>query len=93
MWREASTFLENHTLACVPCMSRKSKEKLKIEDVDADGKVVATWCYGLYTDQILGRVPAFLTAEMDTYWGYTSVPEDRVVWWRSLPTLPPKDLA
>lgn len=38
------------------------------------------------TDQIGWRVPAVPTEEGDTYWGYTSVPEPGVQWWRLLPT-------
>lgn len=37
------------------------------------------------TDQIGWRVPAVPTQEGDTFWGYTSVPEDGCDWWRKLP--------
>jgi hypothetical protein len=30
------------------------------------------------------RCPAVLTAERDTFWGFTSVPEDRLLWWMNL---------
>lgn len=26
------------------------------------------------------------TEEGDTFWGYTSVPSDGVIWWKALPT-------
>lgn len=31
-------------------------------------------------------VPAILTEEEDTFWGYTSCPTDRILWWTRLPT-------
>ncbi len=30
-------------------------------------------------------VPAVLTVDGDTYWGYTSTPPDRMLWWENLP--------
>lgn len=36
-------------------------------------------------DQIGWLIPAVPTVEMDTYWGFSSVPQDRVDWWKSLP--------
>lgn len=38
------------------------------------------------TDTIGWRVPAVPTEEGDTFWGYTSVPDAGVQWWRRLPT-------
>lgn len=40
------------------------------------------------TDQIGWRVPAVPTEENDSYWGYTSVPQEGCDWWNRLPTLP-----
>jgi hypothetical protein len=37
------------------------------------------------TDQIGFRVPAVPTEGGETYWGYTSVPDDGVAWWHRLP--------
>lgn len=37
------------------------------------------------TDQIGWRIPAVPTGDRDTFWGYTSVPDDGVKWWDSLP--------
>ncbi len=36
-------------------------------------------------DQIGWRIPAVPTTDGRTYWGYSSVPEDGVRWWKSLP--------
>jgi hypothetical protein len=30
------------------------------------------------------------TPDLSTFWGYTSVPEEGVAWWRALPTFPPR---
>lgn len=38
------------------------------------------------TDQIGWRVPAVPTEDGSTFWGYTSVPDAGVRWWRDLPT-------
>ncbi len=40
------------------------------------------------TDQIGWRMPAVPTAENDTYWGYTSVPQAGCDWWHRLPSTP-----
>ncbi len=37
-----------------------------------------------HTDQIGTYVPAVPTEENDTFWGYTSVPQEGVEWWRNL---------
>ena len=39
------------------------------------------------SDQIGWRIPAIPTKENDTYWGYTSVPQEGCDWWYRLPTL------
>lgn len=41
---------------------------------------------GSKTDQIGWRIPAVPTEANDTYWGYTSVPEPGVQWWKRLPS-------
>ncbi len=38
------------------------------------------------TDQIGWRVPAVPTEDGEGFWGYSSVPDDGVKWWRALPT-------
>jgi hypothetical protein len=40
------------------------------------------------TDQIGWMVPAVPTPDGDTFWGYTSVPLEGVLWWKALPTDP-----
>lgn len=56
--------------------------------LDEDG----TWEYipehSQRSDQIGFRLPAVPDEEGIGYWGYTSVPQDGVNWWRKLPTYP-----
>lgn len=78
LWRESETFLGSLSLACAAC----SCAEIGIaNEVDADGRRVHA-----RTDQIGRRVPAVPTEDGTTFWGYTSVPEAGVTWWRTLPT-------
>lgn len=90
LWREYNTFLSHQDLYCAPCAGKE--EGKDISDIDADG--MRRWDVfpdsTARTDQIGGLIPAVSTAENDTFWGYTSVPDDRVAWWKALPTLPAK---
>jgi hypothetical protein len=71
-----------------PCAMIDQK---KTGGIDADGKHEDD--IGFRCDQIGWMVPAVPVAGEDTYWGYTSVPEDGVVWWRTLPSLPANRVA
>ena len=64
------------------CRRRASRYPSK-RLVDADGRRQSR--YGK-TDQIGWLIPAVPVEEGGTYWGYTSVPEPGVKWWRSVPT-------
>lgn len=83
LWREYQTFLDQQSLLCAKCAAENQKES--IDGIDAEGRRISD-CGR--TDQIGWYIPAVPTEENDTYWGYTSVPEAGVRWWRSLPTLP-----
>lgn len=80
LWRQYNTFLEHQRVMCVDCTL--IDQGLVGTHVSEDGYNQSE--YGK-TDQLSWMVPAVPTIEMDTYWGYTSVPEDRVKWWRELP--------
>jgi hypothetical protein len=83
LWRDYNTFLNHLSLYCVGCaMAKQKKEGIVREDGKFwdNGDKWASW-----TDAIGWLVPAVPTIENDTFWGYTSVPEDRVNWWRALP--------
>ena len=81
LWRDVCCCASQVDLRCASCMN--------CGDVDEGGYFIHKQ-YGIKTDQCttdeLGSmVPAVPTECEDTYWGYTSVPDDGVRWWRSLP--------
>lgn len=80
LWRQYQVFLNHIELLCVDCA---------LKDQDKTWEVHAGGCreseFGGMTDQIGNLIPAVLTAEGDTFWGYTSTPDDRVQWWKNLP--------
>lgn len=81
LWREYHTVLDNQTLLCVTCSGKEQgKDVSSIDDrgcitSEASGK----------TDQIGWRVPAVLNEENTSFWGYTSVPDAGVNYWKRLP--------
>ena len=79
LWRLYQTFLEHQELTCAKCSC--DKENI-IDTVDSLGMIKRK--YGK-SDQIGWRVPAVPTDD-ETFWGYTSVPQDKVDWWKALPT-------
>lgn len=87
LWRQYNTFLNHIELMCVDCAGKD--RNVDVSSVNAEGYIDSR--YGK-TDQIDGLVPAVPTIEKDTFWGYTSVPPDRVKWWRELPTRPVVDV-
>lgn len=72
LWRKAaSSYIE---LLCIRCIESCTTERLEV------GSFLCT------TDQIAGRVPAVpVDDSCEDWYGYTSVPEDRVKWWKGLP--------
>ena len=86
LWREYQTFVEHQVLRCVDCACRDQKKDATT--VGEDGRrllVEYDWGREQTSDQIGWLVPAVPTAEGDTFWGYTSVPEDGCRWWYGLP--------
>lgn len=86
LWREYQTF--SPQLFCAPCAGKNQKRD--ISTMDADGRRLTPeyeWAHGQRSDQIGWLVPA-VTDEDGDFWGYTSVPSDRIAWWKSLPTFP-----
>src|SRR5688572_17950138 len=80
LWRQYQTFADYIDLLCAADAMKAEKKKGVVGE---DGKRESE--YGM-TDQIGDLVPAVPTQEGDTYWGYTSVPQDGVDWWKRLPT-------
>ena len=85
LWREYQTFADQIELACCDCAAA-SQDK-DISDIDEDGR----WGHDGYgkTDAIGWRVPAVPVQRGNTYWGYTSMPDEGCEWWRRLPTRVP----
>lgn len=81
LWRQYQTFADCIELMCAACAL---KDQGKEGPVDRFGR--RTTEYGDGTDQIGWLVPAIPDEGGDTFCGYTSVPEDGVRWWVSLPT-------
>ncbi len=81
LWREYQTFLDRQTLLCVTCAGKEQKKDVST----ADDRGCITGEMGK-TDQIGDRIPAVLTEENTTFWGYTSVPDAGVNYWKRLPT-------
>jgi hypothetical protein len=86
LWRQYNTCTDYIELMCCICACKDQKQDYSKRDKEGKG--------GKYnSDQIGGLVPAVPTEDKETYWGYTSVPQDLCVWWKKLPTLPsPKNL-
>lgn len=79
LWREYQTFADvpverghRTSLLCADCVELDQGRALDETRPDAIG-----W-----------RVAAVPADEGTTFWGFASVPEDRVAWWRALPTRP-----
>ncbi len=71
LWRKYQTFLCNQTLKCRACSEADLRKPMTMKDRDR-------------SDAIGWSVPA-VPDDTGTFWGYTSVPEGAVAWWRALP--------
>lgn len=71
-------------LRCAACACQYAKVPM---EVDEAGTRPFEDC-GFRTDNIGWQLPA-IPAEPDTFWGYTSVPESGVAWWKALPLAVP----
>lgn len=77
LWREYQSEASRTKLLCASCAEKNQKEcnKKDWESPFSKGQ----------GDQIGWYVPAVPTEGRNTYWGYTTVPEAGVIWWRNLP--------
>lgn len=81
LWRDYSVVLERIKLWCAPCACARMEV---VDDVDSDGyRPNVSSTRSVCIEEL---VPAIPTEENDTFWGYSSVPEEGVKWWRRLPT-------
>lgn len=74
LWRQYQTMADQIELLCANCSEKDQGKKLKLEKGGSD--------------QIGWLVPAIPTEDGETYWGYTSVPDDGCDWWDALPIRP-----
>ncbi len=76
LWRQAH---DAGSLLCGPCALKDQDHEGPLR---SDGKTPwrTTW-----TGHIGNLLPAVPTPDNDTFWGYTSVPQDGVEWWKRLP--------
>lgn len=82
LWREYQAFMPS--IECCDCAG-KSQNK-DVSRIDAEGFRPCEG--GGLTDSIGWRVPAVPTLDNTGWWGYTSVPDEGVAWWKALPTRP-----
>ena len=84
LWRNFSNFLVDTTLLCVNCAIARSgpHNGEDYSTMTEEGKHRGVT--GL-TDQLPFGVAAIPTMKGDTFWGYTSAPDDGVDWWTRLP--------
>jgi DNA-directed RNA polymerase subunit RPC12/RpoP len=79
LWREYQTV--NPELFCANCSAQNQSKD--ISSLDSDGLYITE--SGVKTDQIGWCVPAIPDEEGIGYWGYSSVPQSGINWWRKLP--------
>ena len=82
LWREYMACFKYVNLYCARCAALESKED--ISKIDAEGMHAGKYSR---TDQIGNYVAAVPTNTGDSFWGYTSIPNEGVLWWKNLPTL------
>lgn len=76
LWRRYQVFLEDQDLFCVECAE---EDQGRMSNLLTDGQRGEG-------DQIGWLIPAVPTADgTDSFWGYSSVPQEGVEWWYSLP--------
>ena len=85
LWREYNTFADQTALLCAKHAA--TNQNKDISNMDSKGKFIDK-SYKYETgkcDQIGWFVPAIPTEDEESFWGYTSVPQDGVEWWWNLP--------
>jgi hypothetical protein len=82
LWREYNCIASAITLRCFDCAILKAGGTAKPYSFEKGQH------YTPDDSEISGLVAAIPTAEGDTFWGYSSVPDEGCVWWRSLSPRP-----
>lgn len=80
LWRQYQTFLNHIELMCVNCAKNDQEKFIAVnEDGTHEDGTFGT------SSEIGWLVPAVPDEKNETFWGYTSIPQDGVTWWRRLP--------
>lgn len=80
LWRRYQASPSND-LRCAACLDKELDDG---QSFNSSGQRYAS--DGQLSDAVGWRVPAVPDEEGTGYWGYTSVPDAGVAWWRALPT-------
>jgi hypothetical protein len=104
LWRQYQTFAEHIQLLCAKCSGAdistldangtvestifKRGEKVSQHGTGKVGVLGDPDFPVPRTDQLGGLMPAVPTENGDTYWGYTSTPDEGCRWWKSLDSQP-----
>lgn len=83
LWRLAQSSYPD--LLCAPCAGEDQDEV--VDNIDESGLTYSVHT-GTRTPTIGSYVPAVPTPDWTAYWGYTSIPDEGLIWWRYLPSLP-----
>jgi hypothetical protein len=94
LWREYSVYSRAPLLFCAPCGindQERTKGKITPDMIRPDGSheiIEYDWGKGQIGDSFGWLVPAIPDEAGLGFWGYTSVPNDGIAWWKALPSLP-----
>ena len=78
LWRQYNCFLDYIELRCMLCAAKD--QNIILVNPGHDGMHDSK---SGRTDQIGNLIPA-IPSPNESFWGYTSVPQDRVEWWKGL---------
>lgn len=84
LYREYNTFMDHQHLRCRSCaMKNQLKGDKELDDA-----------FGSNKEHSIGWLVAAVPTECgESFWGFTSVPDDGVKWWDGLPKLEPAIIA
>lgn len=83
LWREYQTIADQTSLLCASCAHATQNASPHTSYNKDEKRPYFDFSDG---DQIGWMVPAVPTEDGATFYGYTSVPSERVLWWLELPT-------
>jgi hypothetical protein len=103
LWRDYQTFMSHQSLLCAACACVEQSNGVRafiVKDRPIGGGRIDVYLRSdliklddsvrYYGDQIGWRVPAVPTEDGDSFWGYTSVPDEGCQWWYRLPLEAPR---